>query len=257
MLPHANRALLLALLLLLPPLVGAETYFEAAERLLESGQITEARRALRLELRLRPRNLEARYDLAVLLTRIGHEDKAVSLYEENMRRGWHLPTAINLSAEYLRLGKRRKAIELLEAAARKFPAEAVPWYMLASIAERQGDKEKADLDYRKALKADPANGFAHIRYARFLAATGRLDQASEHAARAIKLLPTCAVCHRIAGDVFRKSGRLKQALAAYQKAAALAPDLSIRRRIIAVLDALGEHERAAVMRRALRGMARQ
>ncbi len=238
--------------MLLPSGGWAETYFETAQRLLESGHETEARRALRQELRLRPRNLEARYDLAVLLTRIGHASEAVKLYENNMRRGWHLPTVVNLSIEYIGHGKRKAAVQLLHGAAGKFRSEAVPWYMLAAIAEQNHQPQLADQNYRKALKADPVNGFAHIRYARFLAAADRLQSARVHAARAVKLLPECAACFRIAGDVFRKSGKMKQAFAAYQKAAALAPDDAIRRDIVAMLDALGEHTRAAIIRRAMR-----
>jgi len=196
--------------------------------------------------------MEARFNLAVLLTRINHESAAVRLYRENMKYGRHLPTVVNLSAIYLKQGKRKAAIRLLEEATRKFRSEAVPWYLLAAIAETEKKLQQANQYYRKALKADRKNGFAHIRYARFLANQHHFKTAEKHAAHAVRLLPECAMCFKIEGDVFRRSGKPKQALAAYQKAAALAPDRDIRMDIIAMLDALGEHRRARVVKRALK-----
>lgn len=252
MLPRAVKGVFLACLCFIPTAALAETHFEAAQRLLESGQETEARRALELELQLRPNNLEARYDLAILLTRIGHRKDAMHLYQENMKHGWHLPTVANLSAIYLKQGKRKDAIGLLEKATRKFHAEAIPWYLLAAIAEEKKNVKEADDYYRKALKADRKNGFAHIRYARFLASHHRLKIARKHADRAVHLLPECAVCFKIEGDILRQSGHKKQALTAYQKAAALSPDRAIRLDIIAMLDAIGEHRRALMIKQALK-----
>jgi len=239
-------------LCLVPTTVWAETHFEAAQRLIGSGQETEARRALELELKLRPKNLEARYNLAVLLTRIGHREDAIRLYQKNMKRGGHLPTVANLSAIYLKQGKRKLAIRLLKNATRKFRAEAVPWYLLAAIAEKNKQVQQADAYYQKALKADRKNGFAHIRYARFLAGRHHLKAAKKHAEHAIRLLPECAACFKIEGDILRQSGDSKAALAAYQKAAALSPDRAIRLNIIALLDTLGKHQRAEIMRQALK-----
>jgi len=252
LLPRAAKVILSACLCLVPAAAWAETHFEAAQRLLESGHETEARRALELELELRPNNLEARYNLAVLLARIGHRQEAVRLYRENMKRGRHLPSVVNLSAIYLKQGKRKEAVRLLQAASGTFRSEAVPWYLLAGIAEKEKQAKLADRYYRQSLKADRKNGFAHIRYARFLARHHRARAAAKHAASAVKLLPECAICFRISGDVFRQGGKKRQALIAYQKAAALAPDRDIRMDIIAMLETLGKHRRAARMKRALK-----
>jgi len=229
----------------------AETHFEASQRLLESGHETEARRSLELEIERRPDNLEARYNLAVLLTRIGHESIASQLYRDNMKYGKHLPSIVNLSALYLKQGRKKEAKRLLEKATLSFRSEATPWYLLASIAEQQKNITQADRDYRKALKADRNNGFSHIRYARFLAATHHLKSAQSHAERAVYILPECAVCFKIKGDILRQNKHMKQALVAYQKAAALSPNRSIRLNIIAMLNAIGEHQRAKLMQQGL------
>jgi len=234
----------------------AETYFEAAQTLYEAGKQTEARRALRNELKIRPDNLEARYDLAVLLEEIGHRKDAVALYEENLRRGWHLPTIVNLSAIYRQQGETDRAVQLLEKAARKFRHEAVPWYLLAEISAAAGEKEKAKKQFEAALRADPLNAFAHIRYAAFLAGQKQMKSAIKHARRGTGLRPECADCWRILGDILRDAGDHSGALKAYQKSAALNPDIIIRKRIISQLHALGEHERADVMQRSVEALYR-
>lgn len=233
------------------PAAAADSYFEAAQQFLEAGKETEARRALAQELRMRPHNLDARYNLAVLLQRIGHADEAERLYEENLQRGPHLPSAVNLSAIHVGRNDTAKARGLLQKAAKQFRHEAVPRYLLAELSEAQGDRASAATFFREALKADPLNGFAHLRYARFLAKGKRRAQAVKHAKRAVKLLPECAPCWQIYGDIMRQGGNDKQALAAYQRAAALMPERAIRLRIIAALEGLGERDRAARMRRAL------
>jgi tetratricopeptide (TPR) repeat protein len=233
-----------------------QTPFIAAQRYYEAGQDTEARRALESELAARPGNLDARYNLAVLLTRIGHDDAARKLYEENMRLGWNLPTVVNLSVLYNQAGEADRARKLLQDATAHFPNEAVPWYMLAEMDARDGHDAQARRDYEQALRADPKNGYAQIRYARFLAAHEDVAAALTHSAKAVALLPGVADCWRIHGDILDQAGNYDAALIAYQKSAALDPDEPhIRRRIIAVLRKLGDNARADHMEQALKRQA--
>jgi len=228
-----------------------KTPFEAAQEYYESGQETEARRSLKQELRLRPDNLEARYNLAVLLSHIGHHDEARLLYEENLKRGRHLSTAVNLSAVHEKNSERSKARDLLLATTKHFRFEAVPYYLLAEMDAADGNIKQADTYFKKALKADVLNGFAHLRYARFLSALNRHALALKHGQRAVKLLSECAPCWRELGDIQKKAGKPDQALKAYQHSAALNPDLNLRKQIIAVLEAVGEDERAAAIKKAI------
>jgi len=201
---------------------------------------------------MRPGNLEARYDLAVLLAHIDHHDAAQALYEKNLEHGWHLPSVVNLSATHAKSGERGKARDLLLAAAKRFRSEAVPLYLLAGMAAEDGDAKLADDYFRKSLKADALNGFAHLRYARFLSARKRHALALEHGQRAVKLLPKCAPCWRELGNIQEKAGRPDKALASYQRSVAISPDMALRKRIIAVLKATGKGERAAAMKRMLK-----
>ncbi len=203
---------------------------------------------------VRPGNLEARYNLAVMLAHISHTKEAERAYLENMRRGAHLPTIINLSAMYTRQGKRDQAIQLLKQASRTFRSESAPWYLLAQMAEQDGNIGLARHNYQNSIKADPLNGFAHIRFARFLSRHKDPSQALIHARRATGLVPGCAPCWEILGDVLWKAGQLKQSYAAYQKSSAISPGRRIRKRMVKLLYAMGEKERARNMERGLKLM---
>jgi len=239
---------------LIGPPAHAKSYFERSQELYEAGDESEARRALRRELMVRPGNLEARYNLAVMLAHISHTKEAERTYLENMRRGAHLPTIINLSAMYTRQGKRDQATQLLKQASRTFRSESAPWYLLAQMAEQDGNIGLARHNYQNSIKADPLNGFAHIRFARFLSRHKDPSQALIHARRATGLVPGCAPCWEILGDVLWKAGQLKQSYAAYQKSSAISPGRRIRKRMVKLLYAMGEKERARNMERGLKLM---
>lgn len=227
----------LAVLLLLAPLSSqAGTYFDESQSLLEQGLESEARRALELEIAAHPRNLEARYNLAVLLERIGHRDAAASLYRKNLARGSHLPSVVNLSALLRAGGKNNQAKALLQKATRQFRAEAVPWYLLAEMAEQADNKAGASRFYRKAIEADNMNGFAHLRYARFLAANQNLAEAVTQARRAVELQAECATCLKLAGNILAQAGDRREALALWQRSIAIAPDLQLRNKILHAMN---------------------
>lgn len=224
---------------------------EQAYEHLKKGEWTEARRALESELVIHPKNLEARYNLALLLQQAGHYDQELELYQQNMVHGWHLPTVTNLSAVYVANGNTAQARALLEKAVKRYRNEATPRYLLAELDEKAGNLTQAEVWYKKSLRADPLNGFAHIRYARFQAQRGQLDLALKHALRATRLQPTSASCLAIAGDVQIQRKEYGDALESYQKSLAIQPNPETRQKLIDVLHLLGNHDRAKRMQKAL------
>lgn len=224
---------------------------EQAYEHLKNAEWTEARRAFENELIIHPGNLEARYNLALLLRQAGHPDQEKKLYQQNMSLGWHLPTIVNLSAIYVAQGNTPQAKALLEKAARRFRHEATPRYLLAELDEKAGKMEQAEAWHKKSLRADPLNGFAHIRYARFQAQQGQLKLALKHALRATGLQPTCAPCLTITGNIQIQRKEYQDALESYQKSLAIQSDGQTRQKLIDVLHLLGKHERAERMQKAL------
>ncbi len=229
---------------------------EQAYKHLEKSEWTEARRAFETELVAHPKNLAARYNLALLLQQAGHHDEELRLYQKNMELGWHLPTVVNLAAIYRQQGNNRAAETVLIKASKRFKYEATVHYLLAEIDEDKGDSKQAEKHYTKALRADPLNGFSHIRYARFLAKYGRLKLALKHARRATALLPECASCMTIQGDIQSQNKEYDNALDSYQKSLAIQPDPDTRQHLIDVLNKLGEYDRAERMQKALNAWLR-
>lgn len=229
----------------------AKTPFQAAQHFIETGQHTEARRALKSELHIRPKNIEARYNLAVLLEDIHHQQQALTLYEENLTYAWHLPSIINLAAILQQQGKTAQARLWLQKATKKIKHEATPWYMLAAMAEQDGQIVKTASLYKKALKADPLNGFAYLHYADFQSRHGKPGKGLKHAAKATRLLPDCAPCWRKHGDILRRAEQKQHAVEAFQRSLAIHPDSETRQHLIDTLHSMGQHKRAERMQQAL------
>jgi len=224
---------------------------EQAVEHMQNEEFTEARRTFETVLVAKPKNLEARYNLALLLQKSGHADQELELYEKNMAYGWHLPTVVNLSSIYMADGKEAEAYSLLKRASKRFRNEATPRYLLAELDAAAGKRNSADQWFKQALKADPLNGFAHIRYARFLAKHESTEKALKHANRAVKLQPKCTMCLNILGDIQVEKASYNSAVASYQKSLAIEPLAATRQRLIDALHRLGEHERAERMQKAL------
>jgi len=249
---HPTWLMVMLLALTVSPLPGlANSMQQHALQLLEQGHIPEARRALQSELVLHPRNIEARYDLAVLLEDIGHHADALNLYKKNLSISWHLPSLINLAAGLQQQGKTERARQWLEQATRKIRHEAVPWYLLADLSEQASHNATATAQHQHAIKADPLNGFAWLRFAAFQSRHQQADHGLHHARKAIRLLPNCAPCWRIYGNILHRSGDHHAALNAYQRSLAIHPDNTTRQQLITTLRQLGQTERAQRMQEAL------
>lgn len=229
----------------------AETPFALSQKLIESGKLSEARRALESELWMRPNNIEARYNLAILLEDSGHQVDALHLYKKNLSISWHLPSLANLTSALKQSGKSAEAVEWLKKGTRKLRHEATPWYLLAMISEQNHQIVKAESQYKKALKADPLNGFAYLHYAQFQSNNNLADKGLKHARKATKLLPDCAPCWRKYGNILRTAEMNQKALDAYQQSLAINPDKKTRINLISTLRVLGDHQRADQMQRGL------
>jgi tetratricopeptide (TPR) repeat protein len=240
-----------AIFALLPLSAQAESSFEASQKFIETGQITEARRALEAELRMRPKNVEARYNLGVLLEESGHQRDAMALYRENLSIIWHLPSLVNLASALERSGIASEAQQWLEKGTKRLKHEATPWYLLANMSAKRGDTIKATMQYQKALKADPLNGFAYLHYASFQSRNNLSDRGLRHGSKATRLLPKCAPCWKSYGSILQRAGNNKEALDAYQHSLSIDPNIRTRKKLIVVLRKLGHLGRAEQVQRGI------
>jgi len=232
--------------------VWADSYEEKALKLEQQERWTEARRAWQLELIQSPKNFDARYNLGKLLEKSGHTADAKRLYEKNMMMGRHLASAVALTQLYMRKDQYLAASDVLKQATKNFRHEAVPWYLLAEIAIQHKQVKQARHYFLSSLKADPLNGFAHLRYAHFLSTQKQHSQAIRHAEKSLRLQKTCAPCWKIYGDILLAAQHQQDALQAYQRSLAILPAQDTRRQLIYVLRQLGQQQRAERMQQGLK-----
>lgn len=119
------------------------------------------------------------------------------------------------------------------------------------MAEAADQPSEAGGWYRKALRADPLNGYAHLRYARFLAHTDSSGLALKHAERATRLLPESAYSWQLLATIHAAVDEPERALAAYQRSLAIEPLSGTRQQMIDLLRKMGDHQRAEKMQQAL------
>jgi len=228
-----------------------QSAWQSGQKQMQAGQWTEARRSFERELEEHPDNQKARYNLALLLTRSGHIDDAASLYRDNLKIGWHFPSAINLAQILQTSGNTDEAITLLQKAGEKSAHEATPWYLLAEIADAQSKHDLAGQYFQKAIMADPENAYAHLRYATFQSQQKLDDSGLGEGKKALSLMPDCAVCWRQYGDILQTSGENEPARSAYQHSLAIQPSWQTRQRLIDLLRSDGHTVQADRMQEAL------
>lgn len=88
------------------------------------------------------------------------------------------------------------------------------------------DWNEAGSLYRQALALGPSSAFARERYARFLAAEGRINEAVDTASEAERLNPIAAST-RALGIILYYAGRYEEALAQYRALLAVSPNSTL------------------------------
>ncbi len=80
-------------------------------------------------------------------------------------------------------------LEYLTARVEKSPEHSDSWRLLGRVHNKQGDSERAEECFRKALDLGPENAAAHFDLGRFLQKTGDEDGATLHFTRVLEIAP--------------------------------------------------------------------
>lgn len=96
----------------------------------------------------------------------------------------------------------------------------------ARLHEQRGMIDKAIVQYRKAIGADPEFTAAHHRLGVLLSGTGRHDEAAESLQRAVTLDPDNAILHNDLGFELAMQRRLHEAERELRRAVALEPNFA-------------------------------
>ena len=116
-------------------------------------------------------------------------------------------------------------------------------YLGYSLVERREHLDEALEMIRRAVAAEPNNGYIIDSLGWVYYRLGRFDEALEHMERAVELMPTDAVLNDHLGDVFWALGRKREAQFQWQRALSLGPadDLDmdrVRQKLDVGLDAV-------------------
>ncbi|MDQ6955508.1 MAG: hypothetical protein Q9M20_08710 [Mariprofundaceae bacterium] len=246
----AFQTLFLLILCGLSHATWAASYTQKALQYEQQEQWSEARRAWKFALIEQPKDLDVRYHLAKILAKAGHANDALILYKKNLLIGRHLHSVIALVQLYMQKEQRLEAMNVLHKASKDFRHEAAPWYLLAALAIQDKKIKQAQYYFQSSMKADPLNGFAHIRYAHFLAVQKQYKQAVRHAQKALRLQKNCASCWEIYGKILQAAKNKQAALRAYQHSLAIQPSQNTRQKLIDLLNIMGQQQRAERMQQA-------
>lgn len=212
---------------------------QQAWQLYEAGNEPAARRLWQLQLDEHPRDRQARFNLASALEAIGHDNEAKAHYLLILEQGDDVATLVNLAKLYHRHGDKDQAYQLLKHAARSFPTDAMPVYTYADILAFDGNSAEADKQFKRALKTDWHNGFAHLHYARFLFDRNDHLLALKHAREGVQQQPSNHLGWLLLGDIQTRTKQYKQALVAFERSAAIHDSPEIRNRIINTRKKMG------------------
>ncbi|HEV2419584.1 MAG TPA: tetratricopeptide repeat protein [Terriglobia bacterium] len=203
--------------------------------------------AFQQALKLKPGLLNAKYFLAMSLTELGQDEKALSVLEQGFRNtqnpelkrllGLHLETA------FTGLGRDGEAVSVAIDLTRLYPndpevlyqtgrlcgnfaflsmqrlqqvAPESVWRHLASgdVFESQGDYALAIREYRRVLALDPDRPGIHYRLGRVLLRSkqpGSQAEALKQFEQELEMDPTNGSAAYEAGEIYRKMGQLNKA----------------------------------------------
>jgi tetratricopeptide (TPR) repeat protein len=160
---------------------------------------------------------------ALLLGENGQTDEAVKILRAQLHGDvGDRENFLNIAQVYER-GRRYKEAEESAHAAEVLPGQtrekAMVWAMLGAIYERQKLFDRAEEEFKKALAADPKNGFVLNYYGYMLGDLGqRLDEAESLVQRALKEEPYNGGYLDSLGWIYYKQNKLPAAEATLRKA---------------------------------------
>ena len=163
-----------------------------------------------------PADAGIRTSHALLLGENGQTDEAVKILRTQLhadagdREGY-----LNIAQVYER-GRRYKEAEEAARAAEVLPGQTrekgMVWAMLGAIYERQKYFDRAEVEFKKALAADPKNAFVLNYYGYMLGDLGqRLDEAEALVQRALKEEPYSGAYLDSLGWIYFKQNKLAEA----------------------------------------------
>jgi tetratricopeptide (TPR) repeat protein len=223
-----------------------QTHYLLGQALFQLGRFPEARKSYESAIEFYPGFASAHYGLSRTLMRLGERDAAQEAakkfrelktderkakregeeaYDDLLaQRGGLSMTYDRAGVVYLEYGKRQKAIEHLQVAAKLDPMNAVSRMHLADIYVERGDVEAAIRKYEEVSQAYPRDIRPYLSIGRLYAQMGRFSKAEENLRRVTRLGPDYDIGYReLVKLYFSARRKLPEAEVLARKAVAIAP----------------------------------
>src|SRR5690606_29494273 len=145
-----------------------ETNLKLGQAYMQSGELEHALDKLQKAIQLDPRSAQAHTVLAILLERIGRNDKAGDHYERSVQLTPTEGNVLNNYGAYLCRHRRHAEADAMFARALDDPFYRTPGAALANAgvcAAEAGDAQQAERYFRRALEFNPADTTALLHLA--------------------------------------------------------------------------------------------
>lgn len=210
-------ALLLALLFAQSPDHAAEDYLAEGLKALDANQPAAAEPLLRKAVEAAPADIQAQFNLALVLGMQGKDAEAIAVYRKTLKLKPALYEAdLNLGIILLRDKQPGDALPLLKEASETKPGEYRPQLFYAQALLDTGDFGQAEQHFRTAARVNPNAGAASLGIARSLLKQGKLTESATYF-RAASLDPAYKNALLELGSEYDKTGQNAQAIAIYRE----------------------------------------
>jgi Tfp pilus assembly protein PilF len=196
---------------------AAENYLEEGLRAIDASQPAAAELLLRKAVEADPTDLQASFNLALILGMEGKDAEAVGAYRKTLELKPGLFEAdLNLGIILLRDKQPSDALGVLKEASDLKPAEPRPQLFYARALFDTGDFEQAEQHFRDASAADPKSAAASLGIAQSLLKQSKLSESASYFRAAAALDPAYHDAMLELGVEYDKGGQTEEAIGIYR-----------------------------------------
>jgi Flp pilus assembly protein TadD len=199
-------------------LAQAQDYLAQGLKALDANQPAAAEPLLRKAVETDPTDLQAQFNLALVLGMEGKDAEAVAAYRRTLELKPALYDAdVNLGILLLRDKQPADAAIVLKEASEQKPTEFRPRMLYAQALFGSGDFEQAEQQFRAALGIDPKSAIANLGLARSLLKQAKLAEAADYYRVAASLDPANKSAILELGAEYDKAGQIPEAIAIFRE----------------------------------------
>jgi tetratricopeptide (TPR) repeat protein len=211
-------AMLLALLIAQSPAPSTEDFVAEGLKAIDANQPAAAEPLLRKAVEANPADLQAQFNLALVLGMQGKDPEAIAAYRKTLDLKPKLYEAdLNLGILLLRDKRPADAADVLKEASDLKPGEFRSQLFYAQALSDTGDFEQAERHFRTAASIDPKSAAANLGIARSLLKQAKLADSASYFRAAADLDPGYKNALLELGSEYDKIGESAEAIAIYRE----------------------------------------